>query len=1192
MLKRLLTYTLVVSTAVWSVGLLATPLAVGAASSGDLIKLQCSTGAEVNDPCKAVYYLGADGKRYVFPNEKTYKTWYSSFSGVQIVSASEMSSYPIGGNVTYRPGVKLVKIQTDPKVYAVSGNGTLRWITTGELAVALYGSNWATLVEDVSDAFFVNYTIGDPIDSADDYDKAEEMADSETINEDKNLGGGASTGSRLTVALAADTPATGIVLGNTVNNKFTKVNLTAAADGNIVVDRLVVERGGTIASDAAFSSIALLDATTGVRIGDTKTLNSVHQATFNEDFTVNAGTTRSIYLVGNMGTTSSYAGEIPTLNLASVSLVGTASVVGSLPIVGNYQNINGTITVGALTLANGNDNPSASTQKVGTTNYIVSGFKLTANSVEDFKVTHVTFNQGGTADNEDVVNLDLFVEDVLVGTVAAPADDNVTFDLSSNPILIEEGKTKQFNLQLDINSGSSRTIQYNVKDESDIRAMGQTYGAEVKTAAGTGATTDADPFWTAPITTVSKGTLSVTASQLNAANVPEDSDDVILGKFDFEARGEAAEITRIPLGFTITTSSGSSISAADLTNVELVDENGAIVGGPLDAALQYDTEGSSILNVGVTSTDTFTVPVGKHTYTVRGDLSGDFAAGDTIVANVNNSGVTARGETTGLTLDAITGNPSSATMTIQTASLSASVSPQPVAQTVVAGAQDQLFAQIQLGAESSGEDIQVTKIKVAVKSATANPSQVSDLTLWDGTTELITSDNPDDGPAAVTTASGSATATFTLSTPLVIAKGSSKTLKLTADVSVAATSGSIRMGMDSGTAADHITAKGATSGATAAITLSANSGQSMTFTGTGTLSITRDSNFQSNQPYLMPANTDGIEIGKFNVTAQNEAINIEKLYLMGVQANAGGWQQIEKLYIYKGNDLVASVVPTSTDAEDRTVLLDMTNTPIRIERDTTTALTLKVDTSGSDYVLATAGKSGEGLWVKINAVGDITAKGADSGTTLAASAKTLSNASTTAQYLFKSVPTVTPNDQLAAGEKIGGTGSKSVENALYRFKVAANSKGDIALHHLAFEVATNIATITDMYISDGSSHVAFQPSTPGATVPAWLNIQDVGDDSWKGVGYFLFVNNQTAPTTYAGSNVVPYTISAGNTVTFTLFGTVSCAISSCGGTTADGTSNVSLLGDNALPSTLPAGGTGLSDSEADVMVNKFLWSDL
>ena len=99
-IKKLLTYTTVITTIVWSVGLFALPLSVGAAVSGDLIKLQCATGADVNDPCRAVYYLGANGKRFVFPNEKTYKTWYSDFSSVQTVSSTEMSSYTIGGNAT------------------------------------------------------------------------------------------------------------------------------------------------------------------------------------------------------------------------------------------------------------------------------------------------------------------------------------------------------------------------------------------------------------------------------------------------------------------------------------------------------------------------------------------------------------------------------------------------------------------------------------------------------------------------------------------------------------------------------------------------------------------------------------------------------------------------------------------------------------------------------------------------------------------------------------------------------------------------------------------------------------------------------------------------------------------------------------------------------------------------------------
>ncbi len=56
-----------------------------------------------------------------------------------------------------------VKFETDPKVYAVYNDGTMRWITSESLAEVIYGNNWDKDVENLSDAFFVNYRLGDPI---------------------------------------------------------------------------------------------------------------------------------------------------------------------------------------------------------------------------------------------------------------------------------------------------------------------------------------------------------------------------------------------------------------------------------------------------------------------------------------------------------------------------------------------------------------------------------------------------------------------------------------------------------------------------------------------------------------------------------------------------------------------------------------------------------------------------------------------------------------------------------------------------------------------------------------------------------------------------------------------------------------------------------------------------------------------
>lgn len=121
----------------------------------------CKSGSLIRIPTNSsVYYCGADAKRYVFPNAKTYASWYSDFSAVKTISEEEMGKISLGGNVSYRPGLKLVKIQTDPHVYAVDKNGTLRLMLTPSIAEKYYGKDWNKRVDDIPDAFFTNYKIG------------------------------------------------------------------------------------------------------------------------------------------------------------------------------------------------------------------------------------------------------------------------------------------------------------------------------------------------------------------------------------------------------------------------------------------------------------------------------------------------------------------------------------------------------------------------------------------------------------------------------------------------------------------------------------------------------------------------------------------------------------------------------------------------------------------------------------------------------------------------------------------------------------------------------------------------------------------------------------------------------------------------------------------------------------------------
>ncbi len=147
------------------------PPTTGALAAGNLFK---------STDLAAVYYYGRDGKRYAFPDEKIYKSWYADFSGVKTVLRAEVLTVPLGGSVRPRPGAKLVQfvslaadersfVVSDPKVYALERGGTLRWIKTAEVANSLYGTTWEREIVPVIETSFGLYHSGSDINAASEY---------------------------------------------------------------------------------------------------------------------------------------------------------------------------------------------------------------------------------------------------------------------------------------------------------------------------------------------------------------------------------------------------------------------------------------------------------------------------------------------------------------------------------------------------------------------------------------------------------------------------------------------------------------------------------------------------------------------------------------------------------------------------------------------------------------------------------------------------------------------------------------------------------------------------------------------------------------------------------------------------------------------------------------------------------------
>ena len=147
--------------------------------AGDLIR---------GETFPAVYYYSVDGFRYVFPNDKTFFTWYDNFDDVKWISDADLTTVQIGGNVTYKPGSKMIKILSDPKTYAVGAGGSLYHVSSESAAVSLYGSDWNTKIDDVPDGFFGNYVqTSEEVTGTADFDIDAIDAASSDIDTDKGL---------------------------------------------------------------------------------------------------------------------------------------------------------------------------------------------------------------------------------------------------------------------------------------------------------------------------------------------------------------------------------------------------------------------------------------------------------------------------------------------------------------------------------------------------------------------------------------------------------------------------------------------------------------------------------------------------------------------------------------------------------------------------------------------------------------------------------------------------------------------------------------------------------------------------------------------------------------------------------------------------------------------------------------------
>lgn len=1114
--KRILTVSVVVTTIAWSIGFAAfvMPLAAEAATlaSGDLIKASMP----------AVYYYAADGKRYVFPNENTYFSWYPDFSTVKEITDEELAVIPIGGNITIRPGTFLIKITTDPKVYAVTSGGVLHWVETEDVAQKLWLSDWASWVVDVPDSFFTNYSIGssindythpdgclvqyegdstvyfvqsamkraivdeaafssnmfqwrfliNPIAADVVYGNGSDITGGESGLTDL-VAGAAGSGTGLSVALASDTPAGATVARGSAGVELVKVGVTASSDGNVILNSLKFHRIG-VGTASDFSNVYLYDGTDRLTSG--RSINtSSNEAQFNNlNLDIGAGETMYLTVKGDVAAGAAIADE-HALELVDADAVGTtATVSGTFPITGNTFTI-GAQTAGTLAVTKGT---TPSNPTIGETNAPVSSFKLAASGA-DVKLYQVNLLQAGTITNSDLTDLTLWVGSEQVASAALMSDDHMNFVLGT-PYTISDGTTKTLYVKATVQGKASRTIMTYFEYTTDVSAIDNTYGfgANVNiTAFDSGTTANVQNV----TVTTQGGQVTVADRGLPTGSIPKGAGDVNMFEFAITAAETTVEVRKI--GFTlmgINADDYIDVSGTDLfTDIKIVDTDlDMTVAGPTQLSSATAGGGVDSTTAGWVLTDSFYVDAGEtRNLAIVADIANNAwfdsdreyrarldAWGNDYIKEVDSGDYVPTSKI--VPSSAITGN----TQTVKSSSLTVQLSSTPVSDTWVKKTANVPSAGLVFTAGSQS-DVTVSNIKITGQAningggylAASMDDAVTSVTIWDDTTQLGTAESPD---------ATNGDATFD-GFNWVIPAGESKTLTVKATLDSVATSGGTDDVYWAGiNAATDITAEDSDNNSITPtdgdVTWSDPINNTPTITQTikdsGILTIAAESNPDSD--ILVAGKDSWYSFAQAKATAQYEDIAID---VVRVERTSGGSNgTFKNIGIQYDGALISSgtdVLPGSATATD--IVL---TTPLVVPADGNVTFQLvgklnAIDsgaTSGDNPVMAMQYNTQTGEWNANYANQyNVRATGDQSGERVYAAAT--ANLTGNVMVIRKTTLTI-------AKQSLSSSSLSNGSLEIYKFQATADSAGDASFAKVGFTFTpSGTFTVDNMkWLRDGT----------------------------------------------------------------------------------------------------------------------------
>lgn len=714
--------------------------------------------------------------------------------------------------------------------------------------------------------------------------------------------GGTTTpvGAALSVALASDSPAAKTLGSGTAFNKGLKVAFTAGSS-DVSITGITLQKSGFVAN-TNLNGVDIIDSA-GVRHGQVITsINADNTITINmtsDPIVVKAGKSETATVRFNL-LAGAYSGTL-SFSIASASAItSNATFTGSFPLSGAIMSIvDGSSSLATVTMNILTSTGSSTLNVDAASLQEITKYRIAETSSKEgvYLYSWALYNYGNAA-AADYKDVTLEAQDGTVVATAQPSGQYVTFTPAS-PYFIDKGLTKDFTIKAKIAGGTTKTIKLVTYNDYDIDVRGATTGVSIiPTAVTNDVTFPLGNQWNQ--TTIGSGGITLQrASDSPSSAVTPGATGVVLAKYIVRPTGENYELRQVKFYVASSTTAGS----VWLSGTVYVKVNNAIV---------YSVAASSIDNDALTTVNLSSYPIltagQDNTIVIEGSISSSATANDTYKVMGFDLTSAKRLVSNDLLSDGDTGlalaGQDGLTIPVKAAKLVVTTLANPVAGSVVVGTSAFELAQIQLNAQSGGEDVKVTSIVVTnTKTANAAYADISNLLMYkDGETSALST--------TASTATNAATVTFSFSSPIVVTKATPVTLHLkgniVADAGASSTS-TQKFNIVSSTSAVAATGYGTGNSLTSGSDITyAGNGQAMTVVSKGNLifSLVSGSGASPSANQIVSAGTSNGVYLAFKLTSQYETQKITSLKLTSVAA-ALATTTLVNIRLYEGSATTA-----------------------------------------------------------------------------------------------------------------------------------------------------------------------------------------------------------------------------------------------------------------------------------------------